>query len=82
MITEKILDFFFALGKLLLKLLPDVSWNVNSGAWQGAKKVLDGVCYFLPLGTITAIISLIISIALFRAFIALIKLIKSFLPFM
>lgn len=82
MVTEKLLDFFFSLGKVLLKLLPDVSWSVDSGAWQGAKNVLDGVCYFLPLGTITAIISLIFSIALFRAFVALIKMIKSFLPFM
>lgn len=82
MITEKLLDFFFALGKVLLTLLPDVSWNVDSGAWSGLKSVLDGVCYFLPLNTITAIISLLFSIALFRAFVALIKLIKSFLPFM
>lgn len=82
MVIEKLLDFFFALGKVLLTLLPDVSWNVNSAAWQGAKSVLDGVCYFLPLGTITAIITLIFNIALFRAFIALIKMIKSFLPFM
>lgn len=82
MITEALLDFFFALGKLLLKLLPNVSFDINTTAWGYAKDVLNGVCYFLPLGTVTAIITLILNLAMFRAFIALIKMIKSFLPFM
>ena len=82
MITEAIFEFFFSIAVFLLRLLPDVSWSVDSGAWHSVKDILDGVCYFLPLGTIVAIITLIVNIALFRALLALLKLIASFVPFL
>jgi len=80
-ITEKLLDFFFAIASGLLSLLPSTTWDVNTSAWQYFKDILNGICYFLPLGTVTAIITLIISLTVFRIFVSFVKTIWGYIPF-
>lgn len=81
MVTEKILDFIFSIVSGLLSWLPDVSWSFSIGNTSTFFSYVSMVCYLLPMGTISAIAILIFEIALFRAFVALIRLIMEFVPF-
>lgn len=82
MITELILSGFFGVADLALGFLPEIEWTVNTSAWQYAGDVLSMICYLLPLGHITAAISFIISLGLFRIAVAFIKFILGFIPLM
>ena len=81
MVTEKLIDIFFGVASGLFKLLPDITWDVNTSAFQYLRDVVDMICYLLPMGTISAIAILIFDLALFRAFMALIRTFREFLPF-
>lgn len=81
MITEKLIDILFAVTSGLFSILPDVSWDVNTSAFEYLRSVLEMVCYLIPLGTVKALIALIISIAVFRAMVALFWVIRDLLPF-
>ncbi len=81
MITEKLIDILFAVTSGLFSILPDVSWDVNTSAFEYLRSVLEMVCYLIPLGTVKTLIALIISIAVFRAMVALFWVIRDLLPF-
>lgn len=81
MIAEFFISLGFGIASLFFGMLPDFSWSVASSSWSAAKSVLDGVCYFLPLDTVTAIISLIIGLALIRVTLKFISVLLGFLPF-
>lgn len=81
MITEKLIDILFAVTSGLFSILPDVSWDVNTSSFEYLRSVLEMVCYLIPLGTVKTLIALIISIAVFRAMVALFWVIRDLLPF-
>ena len=81
MIIEKLADIGFNIAELFFKMLPDFEWSVTSASWSAAKSILDGVCYFLPLDTVTSIISLIISLALLRVALKFISMMLGLIPF-
>lgn len=80
MVTEKLIDMIFGVVTGLFKLLPDITWDVNTSAFQYLHDVVDMICYLLPMNTISAIAILIFDLALFRAFMALIRIFREFLP--
>lgn len=82
MIAEWFIDLGFSIASLFFAMLPDFNWSVASSSWSAAKSILDGICYFLPLGTVTAIISLIIGIAFIRITLKFIGVLLSFIPFL
>lgn len=82
MITESILNVFFGLVNLLLGILPDVSWTVKADMFTKFFEIIRVVCYFLPMGTVVAILLLIVSINVFKIFIALLRAIIELIPFM
>ena len=82
MITELLLSGFFGVADILLGFLPEIEWTVNTSAWQYAGDVLSMICYLLPLNHITAAITFIISLGIFRIFVAFIKFVLSLIPFM
>jgi len=81
MIIEALISIGFKIAEGFFVLLPDFEWSVASSSWSAAKSILDGVCYFLPLDTVTAIISLIISLALLRVTLKFISLALGLIPF-
>lgn len=81
MITEKLIDILFGVTSGLFSILPDVSWDVNPSVFEYLRSVLEMICYLIPLGTVKAIIALIVSLAVFRAFVALFWVIRDLLPF-
>lgn len=73
MISEFFINIGFKVAEWFFALLPDFEWSVTSSAWTSAKSILNGVCYFLPLDTVTAIISIIVSLAMVRISIKFIR---------
>ena len=81
MIIELLANIGFGIAKGFFALLPDFEWSVTSASWSAAKSILDGVCYFLPLDTVIAIISLILSLAFLRVTLKFISLVLGLIPF-
>lgn len=81
MITEGVMNVFFSMLSGLFTLLPDISWDVNQGVFTSFLEVIRFACYLLPMGTVVAILGLIVSFTMFRVIVSLIKTIWGLLPF-
>ena len=81
MITEAILNVFFAVLSGFFTLLPKISWNVEPDSFSTVFEVIRFAGYLLPMGTVYIILSAIISFTIFRITISLIKTIWGLLPF-
>lgn len=81
MITESILSLFFGFTAFLFSFLPDVDITVDSSGFGTIFNILRMVCYFLPMGTVTQILLIILAITAFKIAVAVIKTIWQLLPF-
>lgn len=81
MITEFFIDCGFGILDGLFSLLPEIEWNVNTTAFEYAGDILDMICYLLPIGSITAVITLILGIAFLRIAISFIRAVVGMIPF-
>ena len=79
MITEAILNVFLSIVEFLLKLLPEISWDVNNNVFTNFFEILRLACYMLPMGTISILLFLTWNMMLARVFFAVIHFIKSML---
>lgn len=82
MITEAILTGLFGIADILLGLMPDIEWTLNTAAWSGAGDVLSMICYLLPLQHITGAISFLITLGIFRISVSFIRFLLSLIPFL
>lgn len=73
-IVTGILDSFSSLG------IFNIAWDVGSGKLAPFLEIVASICYFLPVGTISSIVGLIVAFACFRAVIRLIVTIWDLLP--
>lgn len=81
MVSEFFLNVFFSIVTGILSLFPHgIEWNVDSGIMGTFLSVVSSICYFLPMGTVRAIIALIVSFGVFRVAIRLIKTLWDLLP--
>lgn len=81
MITEALLTILFGAADLFLGLLPDFEWTANTGVWEYLRSFISMIAYLLPWQHITAIVSLLIAIGVFRIWISIIRTIKGLIPF-
>lgn len=81
MITEALLTLLFGVADGLCSALPDITWSVDTTAWQYAQDILDMIGYLLPMGHIKMIIALIFDITLIRIGISVARTIMGFIPF-
>lgn len=82
MIFETIINFIFIPLNGLLALLPNISWEVGSSVFTKFFEVLRMACYFLPMGTVVSVFSLVVAINSFKIVISIIKTIWQLLPFL
>ena len=82
MIVESIFNMLFSALDVLFALLPTVEWNVQSSFFTAFLDVLSVACYFLPMGTVTTILELIVIINTFKIFVSLIKTVWQLIPFL
>ena len=81
MISEFFLNIIFNIVSGFFSMMPDVTWSVDSSAFNYFMSILQVAGYCFPWGTVVAIVSLIISLSIFRVVIAFIKGIWDILPF-
>ena len=81
MISEFFLNIVFGLASGFFQLMPDISWNVETTAFQYFMDILKFAGYMFPWGTVTAICGIIFSICIFRIVVAFIKTLWNILPF-
>lgn len=80
MICEFMLNIVFNLVTGALNLLPDVSWSVDTSAFQYLLSFIRCVAYLLPWNTVLSILSLIVILSVFRIIIAIVKAVWDLLP--
>lgn len=81
MISEFFIDAGFGIADKFLSMLPDMTWSIETSAWEYAKDFLDMICYLLPLNTIRNIVSFIVAVAFVRIVISFARTIMGFIPF-
>ena len=81
MVSETLLDALFGIVSGFFSILPDISWDVDSGIFDVVLGIFASVGYLLPWGTVAAIAALIVSFTVFRIIISLIKSLWDLLPF-
>lgn len=80
MISEFFLNIIFGIVSGMFSMLPDITWSVDSSAFEYVLGIFQVVGYLFPWGTVTAIVSLIIALSIFRVVIAIIKSVWDLLP--
>ena len=81
MVGEFLLDIVFSIVSGFLSLLPDTfQWSFEPGILGSFLSIIRSICYFLPMGTVGAIVGLIIWFGIFRIVIRFIKTIWDLLP--
>ena len=74
------INIVFTIVSGFLSLLPDVSWSVETTAFEYFLSILKIAGYMFPWGTVVAICSMIVALSIFRVVIAFIKSIWDLLP--
>lgn len=80
MISEFFLNIIFACVSGMLEILPDLEWSVDTSAFGYFLDTVRVVSYMLPMGTVTAIVALIVDLTIIRIVIAIPKAIWGLLP--
>lgn len=80
MITEFFMDIIFELVSGMLSAAPDITFSVETSAFQYFVDILKIACYMLPMNTVSNIIGVIVGISVFRIVIAVISSIWDLLP--
>lgn len=80
MIFNFIVDVFVSIIDRLLAPVPEFDLTTFNEVWGNIISIIRSVCYFLPMDTVSAIFSIIISLATFRIVVAILKTIWSVLP--
>lgn len=75
-----IIKFFLNLGLKMLKILPSLSFVIPPDIVSGATFIFSGIGYFLPINAIVALFSVKMIVITFRLVLAVLKIVKSFLP--
>lgn len=80
MIIETLLDLVFNILSGIFAILPDITWSVDTTAFQAFIGTLNVAMYLLPMRTVVMMISIVIWITILRIIISLIKTIWELLP--
>ncbi len=82
MILEGILNVLFSAADSLFSILPDVSWDVDSGVFTAFFDILRMVGYLLPMSTVIAILRIVIVINAFKIGVSIVKTVWDLIPFL
>lgn len=81
MVLEFILNAVFGLIQMLFAALPDISWDIGTGACGTFLDLIRVVTYIFPLDTFLTVFAIVVVLNNFKIIIAVIKSIWSLLPF-
>ena len=80
MISEFFLNIIFKIVSGMLSVVPDITFSVDTSAFQYFVDILRVACYMLPMGTVGAIVGIIVGLAWLRIQIAIVRTIWDLLP--
>lgn len=80
MIVEFLCDIALGFFDLILSVLPGIKLTGLEAAITYFFDILEGVCYFLPMGTVSAIFSIVYALFIMRLLISTLKTIWSIIP--
>lgn len=80
MVTEIILNVVFSILQLFLNIMPDIQWNIDDGLMGGFIELIRVVSYLFPMGTVSTIFGIVVSLLIFKAVVSLIKTVWALLP--
>lgn len=80
MIIEFLVSAGLGIWDVVISLLPDFDYTGFAEACDYFFNILSGVCYFLPMGTVSAIFSIIYGLFLFRLLVSSLKALWSIIP--
>lgn len=81
MIIETVFNMIFGALDFLFAMLPNIEWNVQNSFFTAFYDILAVACYLLPMKTVVMILYIVISVGIFRVFVALIKTLMTLIPF-
>lgn len=81
MIGEFVLNIVFNIVSGFLGLCPDITWSIDTSAFQILGDVLSVAGYLLPMGTVVLIFDLVVALTLFRIAISFGRTLWDLLPF-
>lgn len=84
MVGEFAIDIAFGIFTKFIQIfnIGNISWDVQSSAFTPFFDIVRSICYFLPVGTIGAIVGIVFTFGLFRIFIRFVKTVWDVLPFL
>lgn len=80
MISEFFINIVFNIVSGLLSMLPDVTWSVESTAFEYFLGIIRVAGYMLPMNTVGAIAGLVVALTLVRIVVSAIRTIWDLLP--
>lgn len=80
MVVETLLNMLFGILNGLLKVLPNIVWNVEDEYVQSFLSIVKCVLYMFPMNTVIVIFGLTCTLMLFRIGIALVKTLWDLIP--
>lgn len=80
MVVKFGIDLFFGLLSGIFSVLPDITWSLDTTAFQAFIGTLNVAMYLLPMRTVVMMVSIIIWITVFRIVVSLIKTLWDLLP--
>lgn len=80
MILEGLLNIIFNILIDLFEVLPNISWSVDSSAMSTFLGFISVILYMLPMDTVIALFSLILTLTIFKIGVAVIKTLWDLLP--
>ena len=81
MVTNTLLNIVLGLFSMVFSVLPDISFDVSSSMYTTFTDIVAGVLYLLPVDTILTIMGIVLTILVFKVFVAIPKAIWDLIPF-
>lgn len=82
MIIEVLFNIFFGAIEVLLNLLPDIDWDFSLTISDTFVNAIHTVGYILPMSYILPLLSVIVTILVFKIVVSIVKTIMDIIPFL
>lgn len=80
MVSEFLINIIYNIVSGLLSLLPEISWSVESSAFDYFLGIIQVAGYMLPMNTVATIAALIVALTTFRIVISVVRTVWDLLP--
>ena len=80
MVSEFLLDGVFSIVSGFFKIAPEISWSVDTSAFEFVRSSLRCAGYLLPMNTVITIVGLIVALTGWKVLVAFLRTVWDVLP--